>query len=266
HTQKLGSTLKEIATEKAGIIKSHSVTTSPRHQVIVVSAPQEKEVKKVISKKCKEAKAKLYEVNRDIFYESRAFDFDIIGVFHEYPCLKIRLLGKHQLINVAVAVGAIEALRFYDTYIDIDSVRQGLYNTIWPGRCEVVSTEPVIILDGAQNVASSKVLVETLKGRFRYRKLYLILGVSEDKDIKGVCRKLRELADEVFLTRADNPRAAEPQALAGYFEHKKVHITNNVKEAQRLARLTAKKEDLILVTGSLFVVGEARKLILGKDN
>jgi len=104
HTQKLGNTLREIATEKAGIIKAQSSKLKAQN-LIVISAPQEKEALEVIRNKCKEVGARLYEVNKDIFYEKANSGFSLIGLFGEYSCLKINLLGEHQWINAAVAVG-----------------------------------------------------------------------------------------------------------------------------------------------------------------
>jgi dihydrofolate synthase/folylpolyglutamate synthase len=257
HTQKLGNTLREIAGEKAGIIKSKKEKGKSK-KLIVISAPQEKESMIVIRQKCKNEAAWLYEVGQDIFYEGETDNFNIMGTCGEYPCLKINLLGKHQLINASVAVGAIEALRHYGIFIGIDSIRRGLYNTVWPGRCEVVSRGPLVVLDGAQNIASSRALRETIKESFKYKRLVLVLGVSKDKDTKGICNQLSDLADEIVLTTANNPRSAEPGMLAQYFNHKKPHITANVKEAKALACRLATKEDLVLVTGSLFVVGAFR--------
>ncbi len=263
HTDKLGNTLRKIAAEKAGIIKCSSQLSALSSQPIVISAPQEKEAIEVIRDKCKEVGTKLYEVNKDIFYEKAVKGFNVLGIYGEYPNLEIKLLGEHQLINASVAVGVIEALRSYDIIVDIDSIRQGFYNTVWPGRCEIVSKNPFIILDGAQNIASARALKKTIKEQFRaysgkYKKLILVLGISKDKDIKGICNELNDLADEVILTKADNPRAAEPRTLAAYFKNKKTFITDNIKEAKAKAIDTAKKEDLILATGSLFVVGEFR--------
>ena len=250
HTDKLGNTLEEIAREKAGIIK--------RRRAIVISAPQEKEAMEVIRNRCKEVDANLHEVNKDIFYEKARKGFNLLGIFGEYPNLEIKLLGEHQLINASVAVGVIEALRYNDIIVDIDSIRQGLYSALWPGRCEVVSKNPFIVLDGAQNIASTKALKKTIKDNFKYRKLILILGISKDKDIKGICSELNDLAYEIILTKSNNPRATEPEILAKYFKGKKTYITNNIKEAKTKALSIARKEDLILVTGSLFVVGEFR--------
>jgi len=263
HTQKLGSTLREITAEKTGIIKNKGS--------VVISAPQEEEARQVIRARCFEVGSRLYEVDKDIFYDIKKSGFDVRGIFDKYPDLKIRLPGKHQLINAAVAMGVIETLRLHNINVDIDAVRGGLYNTVWPGRCEVVSSNPLIVLDGAQNIASTRALKEAIKENFsaesavggkggKYKRLILVLGISSDKDIEGICSETYDLADEIVLTKADNLRATEPESLVKYFNGKEVHITDNVKEAKELAYHLAKKEDLILVCGSLFVVGEFRTL------
>ena len=268
HTQKLGSTLREIAAEKAGIIKSQASGVRSQ-ELIVISAPQEKEVAEVIRNKCKETMSKLYEVGRDINYIGINNDFKVKGLCVDYPNLKIKLLGEHQLINASVAIGIIEALRSYNINVDIGAIRGGLYNTVWPGRFEVVSSAPLIVLDGAQNIASMRALKEAVKENFsaesavggkggKYKRLILVLGISNDKDIKGICNEIYDLADEIVLTKADNPRATEPKELVKYFNGKVAHITDNAKEAKELVYRICKKEDLILVCGSLFVVGEFR--------
>jgi dihydrofolate synthase/folylpolyglutamate synthase len=252
HTQKLGQTLREIAAEKAGIIKNKGS--------VVISAPQEEEAREVIRARCFEVGSKLYEVDKDIFYDIKKSGFDVRGIFDKYPDLKIRLPGKHQIINATVAVGAIEALRLHNINVGIDAIRDGLYNTVWPGRCEVVSSNPLIVLDGAQNIASMRALKEAIKENFKYKRLILVLGISSDKDVEGICHEIYDLADGIVLTKANNSRATEPKGLVKYFNGKEVHITDNAKEAKELACRLTKKEDLILVCGSLFVVGECRNV------
>lgn len=252
HTDKLGHTLKAIAKEKAGIIKN---------KAIIISSPQEEVAKEVIRDKCKEVGARLYEVGRDIKYSKTENGFSVRISGKEYKNLKIGLCGGHQLVNATLALSVVESMRGYGFKVGVDSIRQGLYNTLWPGRCEVVAKSPKIILDGAQNAASAGVLKKAINENFRYRRLILILGVSNDKDIKGIAGQLRNLADAVILTRADHPRSADPVEFKKYFLAKGpscAYITNSVKEAKRLALSLADKEDLILVTGSLFVVGEFR--------
>ncbi|MFA6349918.1 MAG: folylpolyglutamate synthase/dihydrofolate synthase family protein [Candidatus Omnitrophota bacterium] len=241
HTQKLGNTLAKIATEKAGIIKRRQPPAASR-QLIVVSAPQENEALKVIRNKCKKAGARLYEVRNQSFPKN----------------LKIGLLGEHQKINAAVAVKAVEMLRDGGFQASDKAIEQGLISTVWPGRCEVIATHPAVVLDGAQNAASARVLKKAIQDNFVYRKLILVLGISSDKDIRGICGQLKGLADKVILTRADSPRATDPGKLAFYFNREKTYLTLGVKQAKALALSLAGKNDLILVTGSLFVVGEFR--------
>ncbi|MDI6605610.1 MAG: folylpolyglutamate synthase/dihydrofolate synthase family protein [Candidatus Omnitrophota bacterium] len=251
HTQQLGGSLREIATEKAGIIKGP--------ESIVVTAPQKKEVMQVIKNRCKEVGAALYRVGKDIIYKkTNGKNFNVKGPFRQYENLKIKLLGEHQLVNAAVAAGIIESLRCHNIRVRATGVRRGLYNTLWPGRCEVISKKPLVVLDGAQNSASAAVLKQAIKHNFSYQKLILVLGISKDKDIKGICSCLKGLADKVILTRSANPRASLPQSLAGYFTGKEVYLTDNIKEARLKAARLATPRDLILVSGSLFVVGEFR--------
>ncbi len=249
HTDKLGKTLKEIALEKAGIIK---------RGVAVVCASQEKVVLGVIRDKCKEIKAKLYEFGRDIIYKKTGDSFVVAGLSDNYEGLRINLLGEHQFMNSAVAIGAVELLSKQGVKIDPESIRNGLNAAVWPGRCEVISRSPWVVLDGAQNSASTSVLAKALKSNFKYKRLILVFGVSSDKDIKGICRILSGLSDIIILTRADNPRAADPKQLGGYFKGKRLYSTESVSQAKAISLRVARKSDLILVCGSLFVVGEFR--------
>lgn len=261
HTRQLGSTIREIAEEKAAIIKENS---------ICISAPQADEALLVISEECRRKKARLYELGKNIFCKSLAADdnkeiFSVFGIFGEYPNLEMRLLGEHQIINAATAVGAIEALRFYDVVISSEAVREGIANARWPGRLEIIGRKPFIVLDGAQNKASANVLKKAIKRLFKYERLILILGFSKDKDISGICEELEEIADEIILTKSKIPRAIDPGALKNYIKNRKTHLTDSVSEAIALSTEISTANDLLLITGSLYVVGEARgALIEGK--
>ncbi|MCU0666356.1 MAG: bifunctional folylpolyglutamate synthase/dihydrofolate synthase [Candidatus Omnitrophica bacterium] len=246
HTDKLGKTLRQIAREKAGIIKSEIRNPkSESAKPIVICAPQEKEALDVIRKRCIDVGAKIYEIKKNKLTQ-----------------FKTQLLGFHQQINANVAKEAVKALSYFGAKISDSKIRKGLAGTFWPGRCEVISQKPFIVLDGAQNKASAKALKEAIRANFRYNKLILVLGISQDKDIRGICAQLRTLAGTVILTKSSNPRATEPKVLARYFPKKDTRQTSGVKEALCLAKEEAKEKDLILVTGSLFVVGEAREDIL----
>jgi len=251
HTRYLGKTLTRIAGEKAGIIK---------RKAIVISSPQEKEAALVIKNTVSRMQAKLFTIGKEIKYFTKDRYFSIKGINNNYPNLRINLLGRHQLINAALAVGIVEALGAYGYKVSVDCIRKGLYNTLWPGRLEVLRHKPCIVIDGAQNAASALVLKSAIKSFFKYRKLILVFGVSQDKDIKGMLSQLCGLAHKIILTAADNPRAAKPEYLKRFLidKRKEVFLTSGVKEAKTLALRISGKEDLILVTGSLFVVGEFR--------
>jgi len=249
HVQKLGNTLSEIAEQKAGIIKKNGA--------VVVSAPQIKEARQVICNRCRKFRARLYEVGNQIKYFQSRKSLTIKGLKNNYRNLRLNLLGEHQEANAALAVGLVESLSFHGFNVPVSAIARGLGKTVWPGRCEVVQRNPLVVLDGAQNLASARVLKKAIRDNFKYRKVVLVLGVSSDKDIQGICKELDSLADEVILTSAATPRAAEAVQLAGNFR-RKIYLTSNVKEAKFLTSKLAGKKDLILVTGSLFLVGEFR--------
>jgi dihydrofolate synthase/folylpolyglutamate synthase len=257
HTDRLGKTVEAIAKEKCGIIKENS---------IVVSAEQEPAALNCIKKVAAEKHSRLYLVGKDISYETLTSSpeeqtFNVRGMHGEYALLTTPLLGKHQAGNAAAAIGIIESLKAYDIVICPHNITGGIRNVNWPGRMQVISKAPWIVLDGAQNEASAKALKDAVRSVFTYKKLYLVFGVSSGKDIKGISRHLFPLAEKIYFTRADSPRAVSPEKIRNDFPEygKRSAATFNVKEAVELARRQAGPEDMILVTGSLFVVGEAVK-------
>ncbi|MDD5500425.1 MAG: folylpolyglutamate synthase/dihydrofolate synthase family protein [Candidatus Omnitrophota bacterium] len=252
HTRYLGNTLAMIAREKSGIIKKHA---------LVISARQPEEAARVIRRKCAIMRARLFTVGREIKCFARGDRFSVQGARGYYPGLKIKLLGSHQISNACQAVGIVEALGEHGFEVSVDCLKKGLYNTLWPGRIEVLRRNPYIVLDGAQNAASVSALKTALRDNFKYKRIILVFGSSQDKDIKGMARELSSLGADIVLTCADTPRAAEPVQLKGYFASKgknAVDVTRSVKEAFFTALHKARAEDLVLVTGSLFVVGEFR--------
>jgi len=264
HFGLLGDTITKIAREKAGIIKNQRPKTKGQ-RLIVVSAPQRWQARRAIRDRCRRAHAKLYEVGKEIKFKIQNSKFRVKGVLAEYPNLKIKLLGRHQAVNAATAVGVVEALKNYGVSVTVETIRKGLYKALWPGRFEIVKKNPLIILDGAQNKASSIALRDAVKELFK-KKIILILGLSSDKDIKGVLKVLTPFAKKLILTKSNNPRAMALEILRESAERIKKNInlslTENVPQALETAFNCAHKKDLILVTGSLFVVGEARDIIM----
>ncbi len=234
HTDKLGKSLKDIAFEKSGIIKHKGA--------VVISAPQERTVLSVLRKRCRSFGARLIELKG-----ARAFN--------------IKLLGRHQCVNAAVAAKAVQSLSCFGFNVGIDVIKKGLYNTLWPGRCEVIHRRPLLVIDGAQNVASVKALKEAVRNNFSYNKLILVLGLSSDKDVRGISAELFRFADEIIITKSQNPRAMAPQNILKQFQEKGCYITMDTDDARKLAFKISGRKDLILVTGSLFVAGEFRRFI-----
>ncbi|MDY7082237.1 MAG: cyanophycin synthetase, partial [Halobacteria archaeon] len=170
--------------------------------------------------------------------------------------LEIPLLGKHQARNAAVAVGLLEELN-----VDTDSVHEGMKRADWAGRFEVVDTKPAVILDAAHNPAGVESVVETLEEEFDWDSLYTVFGVMSDKDIERMARYL-SVSDTVYTTAPSTPRAEDAESLKQVFdEHgiETVEAHENVLKSVESALSDATEGDIVLVTGSLFTVGEARR-------
>jgi len=264
HTDKLGSTLREIASEKGGIIKEG---------VACVSAPQEDEARIALEDICRQRNSKFILVGKDLRYEEVFSDdtmevFNISGGRGEYRKLQTALLGSHQAINSAVAIGVIEVLKDMGISISVEAIRKGIASATWPGRLEVAGRRPYIVLDGAHNGASAAALANSIRKSFKYRNLILVFGISKDKDISRVVGELVPMSGRLVLTKSKVAlRSSEPAEIAKHTERfgKDTLVTLNVNEALDKAISIAGEEDLVLVTGSLFVVGEARERLLGTE-
>jgi len=260
HTNILGENLGDIAFEKAGILKKGC---------ICVSAPQKENVLKIIEKKCKSLNVELILIGKDITYKEIRFSedkehFNIRGLSGNYMNCISTLIGRHQIINALSAVGIAESLKKMGTNITGQNIKDGIAATKNPGRCELIARKPYVLLDGAQNAESARALKETIKRNFRYEKLILVLGVSKEKDIKGISGELVPLADTVILTRAKIERSEDPDVIKKFIKLKNARITGSISEAIQLSLNIADKKDLILVTGSFFVLGEAKEIELEK--
>jgi len=254
HTQVLGDSLEKIAYEKAGIIKSGCW---------VVLSPQSEEVAAIIDDVCHQREASLVQVGKDITWRRLGGDFHqqsfVVQGKMGTHYLTIPLLGDYQIENAATAVAALELLAALGFSITADNIAQGLAQVRWPGRFQILSHKPIVLIDGAHNVASTKRLVENIKAYFSYDKFFLIIGVSCGKDIPGIVKELVPLSPQVVVTRATHPRAASPLTLAAEFGRWGIEakITDAVAQALSQTLSMAKERDLIYVTGSLFVVAEA---------
>ena len=254
HTQILGDSLEKIAFEKAGIIKPGS---------LVVLSLQPEEATSVISDVCHKQRAKVIQVGRDITWRRISGDFYhqslvVEGKMGDYY-LTIPLLGDYQLENTATAVAALEVLASLGFNIAAEDIAQGLAQVEWLGRFQILNYQPMVLVDGAHNVASTNRLVESIKAHFDYNKILLVFGTSCDKDISGMVQELVPLSPQVIVTHFSHPRAASPSTVAAEFIKRgiEVKIADTVAQALSQALSLAGAPDLICVTGSLFVVAEA---------
>ena len=270
HTDLLGHTLSLIAFEKAGIIKPG---------VPVVVGPQAPEALAVIESVAEETGADLWQVRGDWpGYSGNGTDadwwwdlreatdhgcrFDIHGPDMHLEGLEVPLVGYHQAANAAVAVALIHALQESGVDISSDDIRRGLAQTYWPGRLECLSREPLILVDSAHNHHSADHLRRALD-LYPYERLILLFGASADKDIDGMLEVLATDASAIIVTRSFHPRAADTAILAELARKAApatpVHVTGDTGPALELAVSLAGPDDLILVTGSIFVVAAARE-------
>ncbi|MFC2034553.1 bifunctional folylpolyglutamate synthase/dihydrofolate synthase [Chloroflexota bacterium] len=258
HTEVLGNTLAEIATEKAGIIKPNSM---------VVTSPHVDEVGRVISQACLDCKAGLVRVGRDVTWQSLGFDSSqqsllVKGRLGNYQ-LSIPLLGQHQLENTATVVAALEVLAEKGFPVSRDGITDGLARVIWPGRLQVLSHRPLLVVDGAHNADSARKLKQSLELYFDFDRAILILGSSADKDIAGIISELVPLFDKVIVTHSAHPRAMPTASISAELSQYGVTIsaiTEDISVALPLALNLAGEKDLVCVTGSLFVVAGAIEL------
>ena len=259
HTKILGDTVLKIANEKAGIIKQNG---------ILITATEDDEVFSLFKKICEEKKSKIYRVGQDITFEKLNSDisgqnFKVKSIFNDYENLYILLLGDHQLVNACCAIAAVECLRFNDIIILPDIIEKGLRTVKWPGRLEIIQEKPLVVLDSAKDPLAMRKLKDAVQKNFKYKKLILVISISSDKDIHSMLSEIVPISDFVILTRHKvMKRAANPELLSLMVEEysKDFIVIDNVKDAVREALSRANKKDMILVTGSLFTVGEAREL------
>jgi dihydrofolate synthase/folylpolyglutamate synthase len=266
HTDLLGDTLAEIAGEKAGIIKS---------RVPVVSSPQPQEALEVIEMTCQQKDAPLTLVGQDWTSTRKTFNLDgqhfqvcsrsgddVLPGARACLDLWIPLLGEHQIVNATTAVAAIMELRELGWETSDADIAGGLHQLRWPGRLEILSREPMIVVDSAHNADSARKLIVSLKEHFKNRPILLIFGASSDKDIEGMLREFIPNTKRIIFTQSDHPRAADPKqlhaqamALDGPGD-----VTENTQEALERALELAGPFDVICGAGSVFVTAALREI------
>ncbi len=260
HMDYLGNDLESIARVKAGIIKSRNK---------VVTAAVLPEVLKIIQATAEEKQAELMVFGQQFTIQILSADlngvsFNYVGASNNYLALKTPLLGEHQGVNAATAVAVMECLAFLGYSISEQAIREGLAKVTWLGRLEVLQTKPTILIDAAHNVDGALTLKKALRDLFTYQRLVLILGMLADKEREKVLAILAPLADVLILTKPNSPRAGDWEVLGdlarSYVQDLK--IIPDIQQAINEGLLSTSKEDLFCVTGSIYMISEARKLLL----
>ncbi len=256
HQQYLGKTLLQIAGEKAGIIKPRRPLLTTARQPRVVALFREK---------CREFQAPFYAHGRDFRGRRTGLRMmDFRGRHHRWKGLRLGLAGSHQVLNASLALAAAEMLVEMEFPMSEEHLRNGLVETKWPGRLEKVGDSPPILLDGAHNPGATRILKKALEEEFPHRRLILVLGIMGDKEIGKMMSNLVPLADLLILTRPDMERAASLGLLRKHASpwKKPALVIGHVGGAVEKARSEAGRGDLVVVTGSLYTVGEARAYLI----
>jgi dihydrofolate synthase / folylpolyglutamate synthase len=281
HTQQLGNTLASIAGEKAGIVK---------HGRPTLSGARAPEARAVIREVCRRQAAPLRELDIDIHYRhtpgevtaegTRLPRVEITTSRGQWPAMELCLLGDHQAANAALVAAAVEELRQQGMHIDNAAVARGLESVRWPARLEVMSRRPLVVLDCAHNVASIEALIATLQTSFPWtaapsgasngtvhsRQRLLVFASSVDKDIAGIVQLLAPHFTHTYLTRyGTNQRSAAPEQLLELWRRASAqpataHAT--AAQAWQAARAAAGPDDLVCITGSVYLAGELRPLLI----
>lgn len=258
HQEYLGSTLREIAGEKAGVIK----TGRP-----VVSGCEHPVAREVIRSRCRELGAELVETGglecaSGLFQLDGHCGFDLEMGELKLPGVTLQMPGRFQVKNAVAAATAASKLEGFG--ISSGSIRKGLEATWWPGRLEIIENRPLVLLDGAHNPAAARAVAGFIRERFAGRTLRLVYATMRDKDVGAISGILFPLAEAVYLTRPEIGRAASPEDIlaSASLDPPRAVLEPDPARALGLAIERSLPEDIVLVAGSLFLVGAIKKALL----
>ena len=254
HIEYLGDDLKQIAFEKASIIKPSGT--------VFAHIPDE-EIFNVVNSLAQSRKASVYRLNSEFKVAkvepgqgSQIFDF--IGEKKELKRLKLPLIGQFQAQNAGLAIAA--CLKFFAS-INEGDIRKGLETVQWEGRLEVISDHPTVVLDSAHNEASVRNMTAELRKNIKFSRCLVVLGLMKDKEIDKIIEILSQFGDRFYLVQVNPPRGADPEKLQEKFKKykKPVQVSESVPSALQAIKETSNPNDLVCITGSIFTVAEAKK-------
>jgi dihydrofolate synthase/folylpolyglutamate synthase len=261
HVQQLGKTIDSIAREKAGVFKQG---------VPIVTVEQDPAAMRVLKSEALAVKAPLSVTGDDIDFSYR-FETSRENGPHTRICLttptskfehlRVPLHGIHQAINCGLALAMLDKLKESGLQIDNGKATEALQNVRLAGRMEIICEDPRIMIDGAHNAASIRALIQAIGQNIPYDSMVVIFGCNNDKDVEGMLRELQYGADKVIFTRSNSAKAMSPQDLSDKYTEicgKMCQTAIGLDEALRLAGSAISKEDLICITGSFYLIGQAK--------
>jgi len=258
HQDVLGNDIESIAYEKGGIIKKNCAT--------VLYFPN-RLVYNVINEICQKENSPLfYNSNikfKDVRHSLDKMFFSIETDLYTYDGLELSLLGEHQLYNAATVLTTVEILKKQGVVIPESSIKQGLKDCYWPGRIEIIKKEPLVILDGSHNEESAQALSQFLKDYLNNKKITLLIGILKDKPYKKIIDTILPFAKKVIITEPDSPRKLSASELAELVKAYPVEFIKcpDIKEAVELAEKLLSEEDVLVCTGSLYLIGKVKSYL-----
>ncbi|MGJ7920536.1 bifunctional folylpolyglutamate synthase/dihydrofolate synthase [Neobacillus sp. LXY-4] len=259
HTNILGDTYEKIATEKAGIIKSGTP---------ILTAVKQPEALNVIETKAKELKAALYQLGKEFSVSNhksltRGEEFSFRSIFQSLQEIQISMLGQHQVENASLAIMAAQILKQYFAFlIEEDDIRKGLHRAYWPGRMELISDQPFIMMDGAHNEEGIGALVQELKARYSNKQIQILFTALADKDLNKMIHLLDGVTDKITFTEFDFPRASQAQSLYDLSSSENKHIAQNWQQFLTKTIPEMKENELLVITGSLYFLSSLKPFLL----
>ncbi len=257
HLDKCGKTISDIATHKAGIIKRGvPVVTAARGEALDI-------IKKISQEKA----APIYLYDQDFsaqFAGSVEHRQNVIVKVQKKnmeETFLVNLLGHHQVDNCAVAIMTVLIVAEKEERITVSAIRQGLYEVCWPGRFEVITGQPTIIIDGAHNLDGARGLRKNLDEFYPKQPIIFLLGILKDKDVTGIVKTLIRSNDTVVVVAPLSERAGEPEEIAREIKGCYVEIATSITEGVERVRMLAGKNGVACIAGSLYLVGAARQVI-----
>lgn len=258
HMAQLGSSLAEIAVNKAGIIK----TGCP----VIANVPQ-RDAAKIIARKAYAMGSRLYDISgiRAAVSDETPFSQKVSMELYEksYSDVEISMVGRHQAENLKTALATLEILRKSGAVkLDREALYEGLKRARQPGRFEVISEDPLVIIDGAHNEAGAQALQKTMAQHFAGKRILLVAGILADKEIDSIVKFLTKITDHIIVTEPDNPRKLAAEKLAEHVADFGVaaEAVSDVEAAVHRAKELADGYDVILFAGSLYLIGDVRRL------